>query len=385
MKNKIKILELCHFSAGICGVWTRVIEESKRLSEKGYEVRIMSSNAVKGSDEIACEEESVGKIRIKRFPFNKLGGESFLEWKFEKEALEYSPDIIFAHVYRQIHTTRAIKIANKLKEQCKKCKVFLVTHAPFVEGDITRSFFSKMAVRFYDFLIGPRTINNFDKVIVISNWEIPYLLNIGLKKNKIAYIPNGIPEEFFKIKKLVKEEKKILFLSRISPKKKVETIISAIPNLNDKSIRVEIVGPAEKEYLESIKKLIKKLGVGKRIIFTAPIYDIKKKIKKIDSARVFVLPSRVEGMPQALVEAMARGKAVIGSDSIAIRDLIKDGENGYLFEFNNPISLAEKINLALCNKSDKIGKNAKDFAKKFNWNNVIDRIESLINSNVLHN
>ena len=73
---------------------------------------------------------------------------------------EYKPDVIIAHVYRHIHTSKALKIAKKLK-----CKVFLVTHAPFVPGDTTRSFLSKIAVRFYDKFIGPGKLKRFDKVI----------------------------------------------------------------------------------------------------------------------------------------------------------------------------------------------------------------------------
>ena len=119
----MKILEVCPYSAGICGVWTRVLEESKRLSKRGFEIKIFSSNAVKGSNEIAPSHEKLGpkgvssgvKIEILRFPFKKLGGESFMSWDFEKEALNYSPDIIIAHNYRHLHITKCLKIAEKLK------------------------------------------------------------------------------------------------------------------------------------------------------------------------------------------------------------------------------------------------------------------------------
>ena len=51
----MKILELCPFSAGVCGVWTRVLEESKRLSDKGHEIKVFSSNFIKGTNEIATK------------------------------------------------------------------------------------------------------------------------------------------------------------------------------------------------------------------------------------------------------------------------------------------------------------------------------------------
>jgi len=381
-ESKLKILELCHFSAGGCGVWQRVKQESIELAKRGYEVQVFSSNFEKGTDKIMPSEEEFCGVNIRRFPAKRLGGESFMHWKFEKEAMEYSPDVIFAHNYRQLPTTTALRIAAKLRKGGKKCKVFLVTHAPFVEGDITRSSIAKVFVKLYDYLIGPITLNKFDKILTISKWEIPYLLEAGAKKENIIYIPNGIPEEFFKMKNAAKEENKILFLGRIAPKKKIETLIEAIPYLDDKKLKIEIVGPYEEEYFAFLKDIIKKIGVEDRISFPGPIYDLREKIKKMDSARIFVLPSRVEGMPQAFVEAMARAKLVIGSDSIAIRDLIEDNRNGYLFEFDNPKNLGEKINLALRKTKDnqRIEKAAKKFAEQFSWKIIIQKIESLFNA-----
>lgn len=378
-KNKIKILEVCPYSAGGCGVWARVKQEALELSKLGYEVKVFSSFFEKGTDKIMSEEDNLENIKIRRFPAKKLGGESFMHWNFEKEALSYSPDIIIAHNYRHLHTTRALDVSNKLKAQGKKCKVFLVTHAPFVEGNITRSKLQAVLVNFYDSFIGPKTLNKFDKILTISNWEIPYLLKAGAKKEKIVYIPNGIPEEFFKLPNLAKEESKVLFLGRISPKKKIETIIEAIPHVKDKTIKFEIVGPSEKEYKNYLNELVKKLGVGNRLIFSEPIYDLKDKIKKLDSCKIYVLASRVEGMPQGMIEAMARAKIIAASNSIAIRDIIKDKKNGYLFEFNNPKDLARKIDLALVNnkKNTILKRQTRLFVSKFNWKSIVKKLEAL--------
>ena len=375
----MRILEICPFSAGICGVWIRAFEESRRLSKLGHEVRIFSSNFVKGKNEKAKKEEIIKGLSVKRFNAFKLGGESFMYWNFEKEALAYEPQVIIAHNYRHLHTTKAIKIAEKLRKEGKSCKVYLVTHAPFVEGNITRSFVSTLFVNLYDYFIGLRKINKFDKIFAISKWEVPYLLKLGAEKNKIKYIPNGIPAEFFEQKK-AKEENKIIFLGRIAMKKKIETLIEAIPLIKDKKITLEIIGPADEEYFNYLKSLVNKLALEKKVFFKIPIYDIREKIRKIDSGKIYVLPSRVEGMPQSLIEAMARSKIVIGSNSVAIRDLIKNGKNGYLFEFDNPRDLANKIDLAILSKNNEIGNRARKSVEKFSWNKVIREIEKAISS-----
>ncbi len=373
----MKILELTNFTVGGCGVGARVLEESKRLS-KNHNVMIFSSNHVKGSNEIAKREEVIAKIKIIRFPVVKLGGESFMFWlnkEAEKEALKFKPDIIIAHSYRHIHTIKALKLKNKLKS-----RVFLVTHAPFIEKNITRDFLSKLSVNFYDKLIAPSTLNKFDKIIAITKWEIPYLLRLGIKKEKIAYIPNGIPKEFFNQKKS-KEEKKILFLGRIAPIKNLETLIKAIGLIKDKKIKLEIVGPAEEQYLVKLKFLINKLNLAARVLISKPIYDIKEKAKKIDSAKIFVLPSKTEAMPQSLIEAMAREKIVIASNNRGTKEIIQDGKNGYLFDVGNERELAQKIEKVLALKKseiNKIKKQAKKSVEQFSWDKVIKKLEKLM-------
>ena len=363
----MKILEVCPYTTAACGVWIRAKQESIEFSRRGHEVMIMSSNFEKGTDKIVPAEESIGNIKIKRFPAKKLGGESFMYWlgkKAMKEAIEFKPDVIIAHGYRHLHTTQALKIGRKLK-----CPVLLCTHAPFVEGNITRTKLQTLIVKFYDKFIGPRTLNKFDKILAISHWEVPYLIKAGASEDKIIYSPNGIPDEFFNLPVEVPEENKILFLGRIAPKKKIETLIRAIPFIKMKGLTIEVVGPQEEDYMAELEQ---EIGF-ERIKFLPPIYDLKEKIKKIDSCKIFVLPSRVEGMPQSLIEAGIRGKTIIASNSIAIRDLISDSKNGYLFIFEDAQSLAEKINQGLEHPI-----NTSNSFKKFNWSLLITNLEVLI-------
>jgi glycosyltransferase involved in cell wall biosynthesis len=343
----MKILELTNFSAGICGVWQRVKQESELLAKRGHKVRVFSSNFIKGSNERAKPEDSIGRVKIKRFKASNLGGESFMSWDFESEALKYNPDVIVAHSYRHLHTTKALKVAKKLG-----CKVLLVTHAPFGRAE-TRSFAAKLIVWFYDLFVGRKAINKFDKILAITKWEIPYLLKLGAKREKIKYVPNGVPEEFFKQKK-AKEQNKILFLGRIAPIKDIETLVRAMALVKDKKITLELIGPAEESYLNFLKSLVKKRKLTGKVKFSKPIYDLKEKIRKIDSSKIFVLPSKSEGMPQSLVEAMAREKIVIASDNMGAKDLVNDGNNGYLFSIGDSKELAKKIDISLRMKNQKM-------------------------------
>lgn len=373
----MKILELTNFSAGTCGVFARVFQESKELKKKGHEILILSSNAVKGTNELAEENELKEGIQIKRFLFKKLGGESFMSWankgNVKDIVLNYKPDVIIAHSYRHLHTRVALKLAKQLN-----CKIFLVTHAPF--SDNSRSFSQKLIVKLYDLIYG-KELNKFTKVIAITRWEMPYLDKLGVNKDKIVYIPNGLSSEFF-FQKSIKQKNKILFLGRISPIKNLEVLIKSMNLIKDKTISLEIVGPAEKEYKIRLESLISQLNLNNIITFSPAIYDLKKKISKIDEASIFVLPSKSEAMPQSLIEAMSRGRIVIASRTMGAQEIIKDNRTGLLFDIDSSEQLAKAIEFVLDQKNkltiNKIRENAEKQAKEYFWDKIIKILEKTI-------
>ena len=372
----MKIAFLCIYShPSICGVWNRVSSMAEMLIKKGHEVHVFSTNIIKGTNKKSKSYEVYNKIKIHRFSPKLSFGENVKFWDFVSELEELNPDIIITEVYRHPHTNLALKVAQKLKKP-----IFLVTHAPFVETEL-RSRFDNLIVNFYDKFYGRKTINKFNKVITITKWEIPYLLKLGVQKNKLFYLPNGIPKQFFEIKQ--KKGKEILFLGRISPIKNLETLIISIKKSTEKypNIKLKIIGPAEESYKKKLVGLIKKLKLEKNITFYPAVYDLNKKIKIIDDSEIFVLPSKREAMPQSLIEAMARGKIVIASDNKGSSEIIKDKENGFLFPISNPEKLARTIDFILNRKNEKIlskiRKNARKKALEFRWDILINKMEAL--------
>ena len=177
-----------------------------------------------------------------------------------------------------------------------------------------------------------------------------------------------------------KQENKILFLGRVAPIKNLEIVLKAMAKIE--KFNFEIVGPAEEEYKAKLLSLIKEQGVENKIKFNPAIFDTKEKIKKLDTCRVFILPSLSEGMPQALVEAMAREKIVVASDCSGNKDLVKDKENGYIFKTHDAEDLVRVLKEALkdSKENDKIRKSAKVFVAQFSWDKIIDKMEKMIKS-----
>ena len=135
---------------------------------------------------------------------------------------------------------------------------------------------------------------------------------------------------------------------------------------------------------EKLEELIRELGIEKRVILPGIIEDVKEKIYK---ATMFVLSSRYEGMPNALMEAMALGLPVISSDCPCggPRYLIKNEQNGILVENDNIEELKNAMETILENKefASKIGKNANKIADTLNpykvnklWEKYIEKVYS---------
>ncbi|HEY9129219.1 MAG TPA: glycosyltransferase, partial [Sulfurovum sp.] len=95
---------------------------------------------------------------------------------------------------------------------------------------------------------------------------------------------------------------------------------------------------------------------------------------------IYVLPSYREGVPRTLLEAASMGKPIITTDTVGCREVVVNGENGYLIPVKDEISLAEKIEY-LANDPNKrkiMGENGRMKAiKEFDIKNVVDEYMKL--------
>ena len=370
----MKLLYLCEFSAGVDGVWNRVYNIAKQLAKR-HEVFTFSSNIEKGSGKKVVPFEERNGIKIYRFPVSFRLGENALFWNYESKLREIKPDIVHAHVFRHPHSTSAPAAAKKVG-----ARAFLTTHAPFVEHEL-RSFLLNFAVSLYDAVLAKKTLNSYEKVIAIAKWEIPELRALGCKNEKIVYIPNGFPSEFIKQKPKFseKKEKTVLFLGRIAPVKNIELLLRAFKKVvvKDHRVKLKLIGQMEEGYGSVILPLIKRLDLSKHVELPGPVYDLKRKISLIDNSDIFVLPSKREASPQALIEAMAREKTIISSDNPGSRDIISDGKNGFLF--NSEEELSDKLEYVLKNfgKLKNLSTKARKDVSQLTWENLAAKEEQL--------
>jgi len=188
--------------------------------------------------------------------------------------------------------------------------------------------------------------NRHQRIIVPSNALKEVLRSHHIKK-PISIIPNGIDTDFFKPTKkekareklgLKKDEKIFLCLGRLSFEKNIDTILKAFEKVDGKLI-IAGRGPFEKK----LKKMKIRLGLGKKVSFVG---YVPEKVKPLyySAADALVIASTGETQALVVVEAMACGCPVIGANSLAIPEVVKDGKNGYLFEPRAIEQLSEILN-----------------------------------------
>ena len=218
-----------------------------------------------------------------------------------------------------------------------------------------------------------------DGIISVSEHTTSKLKNDLLSKKDIITISNGV--DFEKIKKIhtSSEKSDVIFAGRLFHNKNVDVLIKSIAVLykNYPGIKCLIIGEGPEK--ETLKILTQKLNLEKNIIFLGFLENQNDVYALMKSSKVFVLPSTREGFGIVVIEANVCGIPVITIDhkDNAARDLIKEGENGFVCKLKEE-EIAKRIMRILENSSDrKMKKACMDLAKKYDWDKIVDEIEGI--------
>jgi glycosyltransferase involved in cell wall biosynthesis len=195
-------------------------------------------------------------------------------------------------------------------------------------------------------------IMNFlsSKVVAVSDGEKRLLIKRGVKKRKISVVYNGIDLAPYTSSEDLKPLRKELSIkeyfpvvgtvARLTPVKGLTYLLRSIPSVlvSFPDAQFLIVGGGRLQ--NALKEEAVGLGIEKHVIFTGSRQDVPPLLKLFD---IFVLPSLKEGLPFAIIEAMANAKPVIATDVEGNREVVKDGRSGMLVPPKDPQRLAEAI------------------------------------------
>ena len=173
---------------------------------------------------------------------------------------------------------------------------------------------------------------------------------LGLSPTNFTIIPNAITPLPLKMAQSIKYTN-ITCVSNFKPGKDQATLLKAFARLAARYplTRLHFVGTGPEE--AGLKTMAEALIPERRVTFHGQLSNVSKLLQK---SHIFVLPSRGEGMSNALLEAMAQGLACVASNIPANRALLSHDKTGLLFATGDPLDAAHNLALLLENPALRI-------------------------------
>ena len=189
--------------------------------------------------------------------------------------------------------------------------------------------------------------------LAISSEIVDELQSQDIAADKIIALPNGVNTDRFhpitaaeKLQLryefgLPSDKKVLLFASRLIERKGYDIILKAYKNIYQAfpNTVLMVVGKGSPEAERALEQLKQELGPDS-ITYKGEVVDTAPYLQASD---LFIFPSRQEGLPNALLEAMACGCACVASDIGGCSDLIVSEENGLLFSNGDAVSLVDAV------------------------------------------
>lgn len=337
------------------------------LKKNGYEIHIAS----KGNQAVEyCDKHF--EMPFERFPIKSNNIKVYKELKKIIDENEY--EIIHCH------TPVGGVIARLAAKKARKngTRVIYTAHGfHFYKGASLKNWLFFYPIEWYlakytDTLI---TINNDDFEIAKKKFskrckDIQYVPGVGIDTTKFNIEMNE--EEKRKLREslgLKNEDFVLTCIARLDRNKNQSFLINCMQELVKENDNIHLLLAGTDELNGYYQKIVKEKALNNNVHFLGKRKDVPQLLCITD---IVVSASKREGLPVNVIEAMCVGIPVVALECRGMRDLIKDGENGYLFGFNESRKINEEI-LNLIEKKKIYGKlfvNNKSYIKKYTINNI---------------
>jgi glycosyltransferase involved in cell wall biosynthesis len=271
--------------------------------------------------------------------------------------IRYRKSYDLIHVHAMSPSTFVAVVAGKLLGKKTISKVMAGSRW----SDLKRMADNKSMVPGSRYML-PYIHRNVDRVIALNGEISQELVKTGFAPGQIVRIPNGVGVNTCqKLDYHFQSPARLVFVGRLQPQKGLDTLLEALAQLKiaypDFYWQLEIFGegPSRRQY----ETLTAELGTTEQVQFAGYVPDL---LQRIPGADIFILPSRAEGMSNALLEAMAAGLPCIATEISGNTDLIQDGLNGLLVPPDDAEALATTLEKLLDSRSlrEKLGRHARE-------------------------
>jgi len=365
------------FLPHVGGIERVVYEQNKRLLQKRFELMVLTNRIG------TAKQYSYDGIRVRCYDSLSIGFRlgipypvpNVTSYKAFLESVK-SSDLIHAHGHPYLSSFVAAKLAKRY------AKPFVLTqHNTFIKyGN-----FWDTVERLNDFAVGKAVLKEADKIIVVSNATMRYVLSLGADPEKIELLYNGVDLERFKpltgVKDAVREKIGIsknavvvITVRRLVYKNGVDTLIDSAKIAIKKNPRLVFLAVGEGPDFAEVKARIEQLGIGSNFRLMGFVSDEDLPLY-YNAADFFVLPSKSgEGLPLVALEAMACGLPVIATKVGGISEIMME-DYGKIVPPDNPDALAEAV-LEFSHRELSALKNGlrSRIEQKFSWDKNVERL-----------
>jgi glycosyltransferase involved in cell wall biosynthesis len=194
---------------------------------------------------------------------------------------------------------------------------------------------------------------------------------------RVVVVPNSVPLPAAPAAS-AEQAGRILFLGQVDGRKGIYDLLAAVAALLPGFPQIELAIGGQGE-LDQVRQRAAELGIADHLVLLGWV-DARQKQTELARAAVFCLPSHAEGLPMAMLEAMAAGKAVVVSDVGGIPDAVQDGSNGLLVQPGQVPQLAAALGAVLGDQAlrSRLGQQARaTIAARFKSDVVIGQIAAI--------
>jgi glycosyltransferase involved in cell wall biosynthesis len=194
----------------------------------------------------------------------------------------------------------------------------------------------------------------------------------------IDVIPNGVDLARFAVSERTWEPARMLFVGRVVYQKGLDLLLEALAGL--RHIPWEVVVAGDGSQREPLSSRARDLGLAERIRFAGWLRG-DEILQAYREANLFVFPSRHEGMPNAVLEAMAAGLPVIASRIAGNEELVVHGETGALVPSEDPGALQQALAALLPDSRHRAAMGAagrKRVEERYTWDQVAAAYHGLV-------
>lgn len=233
--------------------------------------------------------------------------------------------------------------------------------------------------RWFDRVVPPLSLRRAARVIALTPSETEYLVTLGVERERIRVIPNGVDLAEFPAPREGGGEDghvTVLFAGRCYPDQKgLEVLLRAMALVRSEGLRLRIVGEDWGGHAV-VSSLSRELNLGDRVTLVGRV-DRPELLREFGRADVFVLPSLFDSFPVALLEAMAAGLPVLATRVGGVPDVVEDGRTGMLVPPGDAASLARALDALAADESLRrsMGRAGRERSAAYAWDAIVRSIK----------